>query len=299
MKTPLLTLTAIAVALASPALALEKPMPGKSDSRVRFVDYNASDVVDLWTTPGAILTIEFADDETIAGVAVSDSHVLHSDKRKNFLILKPEGCLVPEPIVVLTNLPNGQLRRYTMQIETKPQVCGEQKPVITASATTGDPPPVVAEAVTGFCRRMRAGLDLHRVAPQLAVRQIGQYDDRLRTTSSSGFRIRKFLRLSVQHMAVGDRDTGDRLVVGELDRRSRTRGRPQVDDIGRIVIDVANAVVLLPATGFSSAKAGDARATTIAGKKRRFMGCLRRRYIWSRQCRRDRPRRGQRPAAVC
>ena len=134
MKTPLLTLTAIAVALASPALALEKPMPGKSDSRVRFVDYNASDVVDLWTTPGAILTIEFAADETIAGVAVSDSHVLHSDKRKNFLILKPEGCLVPEPIVVLTNLPNGQLRRYTMQIETKPQVCGEQKPVITASA---------------------------------------------------------------------------------------------------------------------------------------------------------------------
>jgi len=86
MKTPLLTLTAIAVVLASPALALEKPMPGKSDSRVRFVDYNASDVVDLWTTPGAILTIEFAADETIAGVAVSDSHVLHSDKRKNFLI---------------------------------------------------------------------------------------------------------------------------------------------------------------------------------------------------------------------
>ena len=125
MKTPLLTFTAIAVALASPASALEKPTPGKSDSRVRFVDYNASDVVDLWTTPGAILTIEFADDETIAGVAVSDSHVLHSDKRKNFLILKPEGCLVPEPIVVLTNLPNGQLRRYTMQIETKPQVCGE------------------------------------------------------------------------------------------------------------------------------------------------------------------------------
>ena len=95
----------------------------------------------MWTTPGAILTIEFADDETIAGVAVSDSHVLHSDKRKNFLILKPEGCLVPEPIVVLTNLPNGQLRRYTMQIETRPQVCGEQKPVITASATTGGPPP--------------------------------------------------------------------------------------------------------------------------------------------------------------
>jgi type IV secretion system protein VirB9 len=92
-------------------------------------------------TPGAILTIEFADDETIAGVAVSDSHVLHSDKRKNFLTLKPEGCLVPEPIVVLTNLPNGQLRRYTMQIETRPQVCGEQKPVITASAIPVDPPP--------------------------------------------------------------------------------------------------------------------------------------------------------------
>ena len=142
MKTPLLTLTAIAVAVASPALALEKPVPGKEDARVRYVDYDPANVVDLWTTPGAILTIEFAADETIAGVAVSDSHVLHSDKRENFLILKPEGCLIPEPIVVLTNLPNGKLRRYTMQIETTPQVCGEQKPVITASAaTTGDPPP--------------------------------------------------------------------------------------------------------------------------------------------------------------
>jgi type IV secretion system protein VirB9 len=141
MKRPLLTLTAIAVALASPVFALEKPVAGKQDNRIRYVDYDPANVVDLWTTPGAILTIEFADDETIAGVAVSDSHVLHSDKRKNFLILKPEGCLVPEPIVVLTNLPNGQLRRYTMQIETKPQVCGEQKPVITASATTDDPPP--------------------------------------------------------------------------------------------------------------------------------------------------------------
>jgi hypothetical protein len=56
----------------------------KEDARVRYVDYDPANVVDLWTTPGAILTIEFADDETIAGVAVSDSHVLRSDKRKNF-----------------------------------------------------------------------------------------------------------------------------------------------------------------------------------------------------------------------
>ena len=84
MKTPLLTLTAIAVALASPVFALEKPVAGKQDNRIRYVDYDPANVVDLWTTPGAILTIEFADDETIAGVAVSDSHVLHSDKRKIF-----------------------------------------------------------------------------------------------------------------------------------------------------------------------------------------------------------------------
>ena len=55
MKTPLLTLTAIAVAVASPALALEKPVPGKEDARVRYVDYDPANVVDLWTTPGAIL----------------------------------------------------------------------------------------------------------------------------------------------------------------------------------------------------------------------------------------------------
>ena len=99
-----------------------------------------SNIVDLWTTPGAIMTIEFAPDETIAGVAVSDSHVLKADKRKNFLILKPEGCLIPEPMVVLTNLPSGELRRYSIQIETHPTVCQMPGPVRTASATD-DPPP--------------------------------------------------------------------------------------------------------------------------------------------------------------
>ena len=43
---------------------------------------------------------------------------------------------------MLTNLPNGQLRRYTMQIETKPTgVRRSNSRPSTASATTGDPPP--------------------------------------------------------------------------------------------------------------------------------------------------------------
>ena len=59
-------------------------MAGKHDSRIRYVDYDPANIVDIWTTPGAILTIEFAADETIAGVAVSDSHVLHSTSAKTF-----------------------------------------------------------------------------------------------------------------------------------------------------------------------------------------------------------------------
>jgi type IV secretion system protein VirB9 len=144
MKISFFIVMGIVCVLSDSAFALEQPVPGKQDNRVRYVNYEAGNVVDLWTTPGAILTIQFAEDETIAAVAVSDSHVLHDDKRKNFLILKPEGCLVPEPVVVLTNLPSGQLRRYTMQIETKPLVCsGEPKPVISASATAvaADDPP--------------------------------------------------------------------------------------------------------------------------------------------------------------
>ena len=141
----LLSLTALSVALATPALAIEEPQAGKHDSRIRYVDYDPANIVDIWTTPGAIMTLEFAADETIAGVAVSDSDRLKVDKRKNFLILKPRLCLQPEPIVVLTNLPDGSLRRYSFQIETHPEVCEPPaaRPSTSAtpvSATTNDPP---------------------------------------------------------------------------------------------------------------------------------------------------------------
>ena len=141
----LLSLTALSLALAGPALAIEEPQPGKQDSRIRYVDYDPANIVDIWTTPGAIMTLEFAADETIAGVAVSDSDRLKVDKRKNFLILKPRLCLQPEPIVVLTNLPDGSLRRYSFQIETHPEVCEPPaaRPSASAtpvSATTNDPP---------------------------------------------------------------------------------------------------------------------------------------------------------------
>src|SRR5215469_15035773 len=108
----LLSLTALSVALAAPALAIEEPQPGKHDSRIRYVDYDPANIVDIWTTPGAIMMIEFATDETIAGVAVSDSDRITVDKRKNFLIHRPPLCRLPDAIVVQTNLPHVVIRRY-------------------------------------------------------------------------------------------------------------------------------------------------------------------------------------------
>ena len=95
----------------------------QSRYRVRNVNYDPANVVELWSTPGAVMVIEFADDEMVADVAASDSHTLKAEPRGNYLFFKFEGCLIPEPVIVLTKLPSGKLRRYALQVETHPQIC--------------------------------------------------------------------------------------------------------------------------------------------------------------------------------
>ena len=131
---------AILLAFALPAYAVEQPVPGRADERIRYVNYDPGNVVEIWSTPGAVMAIEFAEGEQVADVAASDSHTLVSGPRDNFLFLKFRGCLLPEPVIVLTRNQQGKLRRYDFQVETRPQVCPDQPGGNTVRASAGDPP---------------------------------------------------------------------------------------------------------------------------------------------------------------
>jgi type IV secretion system protein VirB9 len=122
-----LCITAVALAIAVPAYALEQPKPGKADGRIRFIDYNPHQVVELWTQPGAIMEVQFAADESVpeGNVARTDGSKVDAKPRANLLYIKLRGCIDPEPLLVTTKLPNGQLRPYRFQIETKGSDCSE------------------------------------------------------------------------------------------------------------------------------------------------------------------------------
>jgi type IV secretion system protein VirB9 len=122
----LLAATALSLALAAPAYALEQTHASPRDARVRSVAYEPNNIAVLKTTMGNVLTIKFAPDETIVRVAVPDSARLKDNLYKNFLFLKPERLkddpanyvLPSQTIVVLTDK-GGTTRNYQYEFEAQ------------------------------------------------------------------------------------------------------------------------------------------------------------------------------------
>ncbi|HQT62820.1 TrbG/VirB9 family P-type conjugative transfer protein [Acidiphilium sp.] len=100
------------------ANADQTPDAGHYDSRMRYVAYNPSQVVHLSTIIGATMVVSFAPDETVTSVAETDSLHLAAVPKGNYLFLKPSAALKLQPIIVLTQRPDGALRRYVFEIET-------------------------------------------------------------------------------------------------------------------------------------------------------------------------------------
>ena len=106
------------LALVPQAHADQTPVAGRYDSRMRYVAYNPGQVVHLSTIVGATMVISFAPDETVTSVAETDSLHLAAVPKGNYLFLKPGAVLTLQPIIVLTQRPDGSLRRYVFEIET-------------------------------------------------------------------------------------------------------------------------------------------------------------------------------------
>jgi type IV secretion system protein VirB9 len=100
------------------AHADQTPIAGHYDSRMRYVAYNPGQVVHLSTIVGATMVVTFAPDEIVTSVAETDSLHLAAVPKGNYLFLKPSAMLTLQPIIVLTQRPDGSLRRYVFEIET-------------------------------------------------------------------------------------------------------------------------------------------------------------------------------------
>jgi type IV secretion system protein VirB9 len=99
------------------AVAAEEPRPGVLDARVRFVAYNAFQVVLL---PGCVsnsMQIEFAVGEEIGSVALGNA-VWQATPIGNILFLKPSTESAPTNMSVVTTRKDGTRRSYQFEMVT-------------------------------------------------------------------------------------------------------------------------------------------------------------------------------------
>jgi len=100
------------------ASADEMPVSGADDSRMRYIAYDAGQVVHLSTTVGSTLVVGFSPTETVTAVAETDTIHLAAIPKGNYLFFKPSAALPLQPIIVLTQRPDGSLRRYVFEMQT-------------------------------------------------------------------------------------------------------------------------------------------------------------------------------------
>jgi type IV secretion system protein VirB9 len=119
MKRLALVAFALGLAGASPALAVETPVPGKADERVRTIDYDPAQVVHIAGVYRSAIQILFGEDETILHVAVGDATAWDVAAEKSILFIKPKAAHGLTNLIVTTSRPNGTTRNYTFDLSTE------------------------------------------------------------------------------------------------------------------------------------------------------------------------------------
>lgn len=108
----------LALALASPAAAVDAPKAGPSDPRIKVVDYDPWAVVKVTGVFRTATQILLADDETILHVAVGDATAWDVAAEKNILFVKPKVQRGPTNLIVTTAY-GGGTRHYTFELSTR------------------------------------------------------------------------------------------------------------------------------------------------------------------------------------
>lgn len=115
MKKLILT-TAIALCIASPAMAGKSPRPGSADARVKNITYHDSDVYRVTAHYGFSTVIEFNHSEEIETISLGDSSAWQTIKpsRGNLLFIKPLEQNANTNMTVVTNE-----RIYTFELTAR------------------------------------------------------------------------------------------------------------------------------------------------------------------------------------
>jgi len=116
MMRPLALVLLVGSALAGPALAVQDPVAGRYDPRVRLVAYNPMQVVRVLGAPFTSTQITFAPTETITQVAIGDNDAWLAAPAGNLLFIKPSEARAPTNMQVVTKRADGSVRSYQFEL---------------------------------------------------------------------------------------------------------------------------------------------------------------------------------------
>jgi type IV secretion system protein VirB9 len=125
----LVCLASVVALIAAPAFAEDTPRGGPSDPRVKFVEYQETQVYRIVGTFRTATQIVLGADETIEHVALGDTVSWEVAVAGHILFLKPRERAGPTNLIVTTNR-GGELRNYAFELTAR------RGPISSTSANT-------------------------------------------------------------------------------------------------------------------------------------------------------------------
>lgn len=125
----LVCLASVVALIAAPAFAEDTPRGGPSDPRVKFVEYQETQVYRIVGTFRTATQIVLGVDETIEHVALGDTVSWEVAVAGHILFLKPRELAGPTNLIVTTNR-GGELRNYAFELTAR------RGPISRTSANT-------------------------------------------------------------------------------------------------------------------------------------------------------------------
>lgn len=107
------------LAVSNYAGAVEYPVSGRRDSRVKSLAYDPINVVSIVGVMRSVSEVTFAPTETITRVAIGDSIAWEVVPADNILFLKPRVPNPPTNMVVVTKRSDGSFRSYNFQLSIR------------------------------------------------------------------------------------------------------------------------------------------------------------------------------------
>ena len=114
----LVCLASVVALIAAPAIAEDTPRGGPSDPRVKFVEFQETQVYRIVGTFRTATQIVLGADETIEHVALGDTVSWEVAVAGHILFLKPRERAGPTNLIVTTNR-GGELRNYAFELTAR------------------------------------------------------------------------------------------------------------------------------------------------------------------------------------